>query len=461
MAQILQRRYSLPVVRVTVTAVDGEPRAEMCLVVNADGHQEIQSQRTFDLAAFGCGDDTGSGEPDLRVPDDVRAWVADWVAHLRDDSPLPPSALWLHFRPPHGALGAVPWERDLQRDLGVPLLRLPGQLPEPARSSSTFDVALVATAPAANQDVATAAAAAVARAMADGVGQRLRLHVFTEREAYDVMGRLSLQLPAREVVVHRARPLLPDVLPPKSASVPPATAPAIENPWLRWVRQAMSGRTLDAVHLVVHGYYLGYDGAVLTSAVTSSAEQKLPRTLQAGEVLGFANQVGALNLTFSRPPDNFSDYGLRQLVDELSGLRAGPVMLHDPREDPGLDALRDGYRFLSAGEPVPAPASPALTLCTQPHQVLRRHPEDVETPQGSLSLRSSPAVQEQFDRDQTPMWLAAAERYLEHWEGELVKFQSSQERRTPTPIEVSYYTGIETALHKIRDVVDRHAEQLP
>lgn len=471
MAQILQRRYSLPVVRITVDTVEGEPRADLCLVVNVDGRQEIQSQSTFDLAAFGCVDNPGTGDPDLRVPDPVCAWVADWVAHLRAGSPQDasagpagasrgPAALWLHFVRPHGSLGAVPWERDLQPRVGMPLLRLPDVLPDPDRSGSTFDVALVATSVHSEGLSAGARTAPdVARAIAEGVGPRLRLHVFVESEAYAPVEEALAGLAAREVTVHRAGPVPPETPRTRTTPVPPASAPAVDNAWLRWVRRAMGGLTLDAVHFVLQGFSLGYDGALLTPSSPAWSDRGLPRTLQAGELLGFLNQVGALSATFTRPTDNHSDHGLRQLVDELSLLRAGPVVLHDPRLDPELMDLREAYRFLSAPGQARAPATPSLVMCVQPHRVLREL-DDVEMPPGDLALRSSPAVKEQFERDRTPMWLSAAERYIEQWESDLIKFRRSSAERSPTPVEVSYYAGVETALHKIRDVVNRHAEEL-
>lgn len=476
MAQLLQRRYSLPVVRITVDAAEGEPRADLQLVVNADGNQEVQDQRSFDLGDFGCGGELTVSEPELRVPREVREWIVDWIRGLRASSDnVPPAnaapsqsglgghaALWLHFFTPHGSLGAVPWERDLQPDLGRPLLRLPDMLPDPDRSSSTFDVALVATVPAAEgPSTATQMGPGIARAITAGVGGRLRLHVFADAEAYDTLEAELADVPAREIHVHRAGRLRTEPRAPLSSIAPPHAAPAVENPWLLWIRQAMTGRTLDAVHFLVHGHSLGDDGAVLTSSSPTSPDRLLPRTLQTGELLAFLNQVGALNATFSRPADNYSDYGLRQVVSELSSLRSGPVMLHDPRVDPDLSDLQAGYQFLSAAGPARPPASASLTLCAQPHRVLRNHPEDIEPQPSGADLNSSAAVKDQFNRDETPMWLGAAERYIEHWEGDLIKFQHASKERTPTSMEVSYYAGVESALHKIRDVIDRHAEQLP
>ena len=335
-------------------------------------------------------------------------------------------------------------------------------LPDPDRSSSTFDMALVATAPTAEgPSTAIQMGPGIARALAAGVGKRLRLHVFADAEAYDTLEAELANVPAREVHVHRAGRLRTESRAPLSSIAPPHAAPAVENPWLIWIRQAMTGRTLDAVHFLVHGRSLGYDGAVLTSSSPTSPNRLLPRSLQAGELLAFLNQVGALNATFSRPTDNYSDYGLRQFVSELSSLRAGPVMLHDPREDLDLVDLQAGYQFLSTAGAARPPASSSLTLCVQPHRVLRSHPEDIKPQPSGADLNSSAAVKDQFNRDETPMWLSAAERYIEHWEGDLIKFQNAIEQRTPTSMEVSYYAGVESALHKIRNVIDRHAEELP
>jgi hypothetical protein len=56
------------------------------------------------------------------------------------------------------------------------------------------------------------------------------------------------------------------------------------------------------------------------------------------------------------------------------------------------------------------------------------------------------------------MWLAAAERYIEQQQGELIRYRQSTTQRRPTAAEEAYFSGVESALRKIREVVDRHAE---
>jgi hypothetical protein len=78
---------------------------------------------------------------------------------------------------------------------------------------------------------------------------------------------------------------------------------------------------------------------------------------------------------------------------------------------------------------------------------------------GTAGPAPSAAVQAHFDRDETPGWLAAAERYLEQQEAQVMRFRSEARTRTPTAAEVAHFEGVATAVRKARDVIDRHAER--
>jgi hypothetical protein len=447
MANILQREFSLPVVKVAATDLSGRPAAHLQLVLNVDRQQMTVGDETHKLAAFGYAEHTGRAGPVLEVPQEVRRFIADWV----HDQIAPSEVLWLYLVKPYGALGAVPWERDLQQEIEIPLLRLPDALPEPDRPRLTFDVALCITAAADGPKVAARMGADVARALADSISERLRLHVFADLKSHSLLEHELGNLPVKAVTVHDPRAA--------QERSPAQTGPGIQNSWLAWIRREIRGKTLDAVHFVSHGCTLGYEGAILTTPSPTYTPRLSLQAVQSGELRRFLTQVGALVVGFTRPYGNKSDYGLRRLVDELGSMRAGPVLLHDPQTDPDMKTLGQAYRFLSVRGPARPPADPSIMLYAQPHQVAGLNLDHAPEVPGDADLKSSSAVKEHFSRDDTPRWLAAAERFIEDREAEVIRFQQSKRDQPPTPQQEAYFNGVQNALRKMRVVVNQHAER--
>ncbi len=441
MAMRLQREFSLPVVAVRLDQEAYRPVARVDLLVNEDGEQALHGSRTVTLDDLGCDART---EGSMRVPPDLVSFVADWTRDV-----LPPErALWLHLVKPYGSLGAVPWERALVPVIGRPLLRLPDVLPEPSRSTSTFVVALVATAPAPEgAPPAPLLVTPVAQALVDGLGPRLHLHVFADDGTQAEVERALEPLGIARLEVHRPR-----------VERRGSGDSDLRNAWLRWVRDDLAGRSLDAVHFLVHGTSLGTHGAVLTP-LQPSLDRAYPVPVEASDLEAFLNRVGALVVGFTRLPDNWSDYGLRLVADDLGSRRAGPVVLHDPALDPGYEAMAGCYAFLADPAPGRAPVSPGLQLYAQPRQVADESTSLPPTDRGSADLSPSAAVQAHFDRDETPAWLAAAQRYLEQQEAQVMRFESESRSRTPTAAEVAHFDGVAAAVRKARGVIDKHAEQ--
>jgi hypothetical protein len=360
--------------------------------------------------------------------------------------------LWLHLVKPYGVLGAIPWERDLVPALERPLLRLPDALPQASRSTSTLSVAVVATAPAPEgPPPALLLGLPVTQALDKALAGRMRLQIFADTGARQVVESQLRQHGFANVEVHA-----PTQGPPGPQSGGFRTGD-LRSGWLRWVRDTLAGHPVDAVHFLVHGNDLGTRGAILTP-LEATAERELPVSVEAAEIESFLTQVGALVAGFTRLSDNWSDHGLRLVTDELGSRRAGPVLLHYPAHDDGLTALEAAYRFLASPLPTMPPSSPSLVLYAQPRQVAQEvaHLASSSDP----AFEPSQAVQAHFERDETPGWLAAAQRYLEQQDGALMRFRSESLERTPTQAELSHYAGVETALRKAREVIDIHAERL-
>jgi hypothetical protein len=455
MAIRLQREHSLPVVAARLVQDASGPAVQLDRIVNQDGEPSLQGSETLSLQDYG-GRTTTRSDPDLRVPDAMVQYVASWAGEVLE----PDRALWLHLVKPYGLLGSIPWERDLVPALHRPLLRLPDVLPEPSRSSSSLTVALIATAPAPEGpppalELGLPVARALAAAVSGGLAGRLHLHVFADTDARQAVEDGMRQLGLAEVEVHA-----PGTRPPDGRSYLRSDRSRVgdlRSGWLRWVRDTLTGRPVDAVHFLVHGNSLGTRGAILTP-LDATAEREIPVSVEAAEIEMLLTQIGASTAGFSRLPNNWSDHGLRQVVDELGSRRAGPVLLHDPALDGDHAALTEAYRFLTEAQPSVPPASASLTMYAQPRQVLQEVPH--LRPADGWTVGPSSAVQAQFDKEETPGWLAAAQRYLEQQELTLMRFRSESQSRTPSPAEQSHYAGVESALRKARDVIDRHAERL-
>jgi hypothetical protein len=446
MAEQLQREYSLAVVKVHLTDTPERPAVMIDLVLNIEGEQHVTASQEFSLIDFGV-DSKTSSEPHLRVPEEASSWIAAWTQdQLEPDDPI-----WLHLKKPYGLLGAVPWERDIQTEVQRPFLRLPDRLPEPVRPGSSFHLALLATGPA-PEGVSTASQMGpkVARALAAGIGERLRLHVFADREAHDMLSQELAGLAVGDLVVYQ-----PDEMEPAHSDRP---VPVVGNEWLRWIHRAMMGRALDAVHFVTHGHALGEEGGILTTHSPTSEDRFLPVTIQAGELQAFLVRVGAAIAGFSRPYDNYSDYGLRRIVDDIGSTRAGPVLLHDSFSDPEMERLGEAYEFLTSTDPAVPPADPSVTLFAQPRQVAAVDDLYAIQPSRFEEYEWSSAVQQSLEADDTPSWISAATRYVQDSEAELIRFEQLKETRIPTDSEEAYYAGVEAALNKIRNVVDSHVE---
>lgn len=433
MAFEIQREYSLPVVAVRLTMEESTPCVQLQLLVNVERQPEVHDERIVWLTEFGYGATTKSVDGGLSVPHGIAEWVGGWArAQLTDNDPL-----WLHLVKPYGTLGAVPWERDLQPAVDRPLLRLPDVLPDPEQSTTTYDLVFVATSPSGVPSAETPdVLAAIARI------ENIRLHVFSDTHA-DAHLREIVAATGGATMYHYD---------PNTVESSTYTS-GLRNPWFRWIKHSLAGRSVDAVHFVVHGAQLGPQGAVMLRYQPDDHTAS-PTMAQAGELAAFLTQVGALTVGFTRPSDNYSDYGLRRVVDDLGAMRAGPVLLHSPAAAAETAELTVCYRFLADFRPAEAPSNPNVLLYAQPRHVQR--PPDQAPPELPATTQS-PSVTKHFERDSTPAWLGAAQRYIEQQEGELRRFQESA--AVANPNEAAHYAGIEAGLQKVRAVVERHAER--
>lgn len=403
-----------------------------------------------------------SGGYSFRFPD----WAIDEMrADLAGGAPGEP--LWLHLERPSGYLGAVPWERLLQPALGIPVLRLPVvEAGLPRETPRTLEVLLCASGPVAKESIDVAP---TLRMMVDQMRsqafRRIRIHVFTDQE---FQGALPLEwtrggaLAGGEVIVHDPQGAARFAIPEAHERVS-EVKDRLESPWLLWMRQALSGRSVDVAHFLCHGY-LSFDRGALSLAESplENQDRRSARFVGVHELNTFLTQVGAWSTAFSSPENNYSEVGLRLLADSVAQTRPGPLLIHDLPRDPGCPALGAAYRFLYAPFPEIPPASSALAIQCQPSRVARvvaamrgglesfsAGTEAPLPPPGSpaASAEADPLAQVFSTTENVPTWVAAATRYVEQ---QAVRLQENEEA---APTESRRSDQATDTLRQIQDII--------
>jgi hypothetical protein len=298
--------------------------------------------------------------------------VTDGLRGALEDLGLAPGLpLWLHLVKPYGFLGALDWEAALVPTLGRPLLRLPDFLERPRENRSVLDVALVCSEPVSEprlnppqvlRDV-------VAAVLAGSRRPRTTIHIFPDDVYQDALRAAFAGEP--RVAVHDPQGAqVHGVLPRGSGSLRGDDSGELQSPRLKWMRDSMKGRSLDAVHFVCHGFVADQRPALaLAESPLSNRDRRDARYVGAGELTAFLTQVGAWSAVFSSPPGNYSEAGLRLLADSLAQARPGPVLYHTldmPGFDPALQAM---YGFLYAPMPSPLPLQERWFAYCQPELI--------------------------------------------------------------------------------------------
>lgn len=398
---------------------------------------------------------------DFNLPGDFRAGLAQAVVEQNPDG----QPLWLHLAKPYGYLGMVPWERLLQPELKLAILRLPDFLANPPRETpSVLDVVLCSSLPLAKESfMVIDHLTQMAQCILDAVPRQTTIHMFTDREWYpQLKSRVNaMGLLGGPVQVHD---------PEAAASYPAPEASVrignrqggIGNPWLLWIRDALQGRSIDIAHFVCHGYLSGDQGALAFSETpVRNEDRRLARFVGASELTAFLTQVGAWSAAFSSPEHNYCEMGLRQLADAIAQMRPGPIIHHEIPTDFDGQALAAVYRFLFGPALEPPPASPALFTYCHPSR-LSTAPE--ARSQARYTLRagaepageaaSHPVLKSLFEtEDNLPSWIAASERFFEQQNLQLRKMAQGpgSERQRSTE-------GLRQTLEQIQEIIAKAAE---
>lgn len=374
MAELLKRQYDIVVLRVAMPNGARDDDVTFTLQAKVDGELRDLHHWPTTFAALGLGVSSESrpGQGKVLMPDLPAGLVETVRAFFRADG-RPDRPLWVHMVLPSGTLRFVAWERVLGAAIGVPILMLPDFLfPPPLDTEAELEVLVCGSAPLGHEHWSVLDALRVTiRRISNSVDRPIHINVFADQQIADTLLEEWTGVPgfAEEVTVHDpadARPFAEEDRDEPAQAVPSG----IRSPWLRWMKQTLKGRSIDVAHFVSHGYLSHGRGSLLfAQSPKGRTDRYLAGPVGAGELQNFLTAIGAWATSFVALSDNYSEPGLRVVIDDIAQSRPGPLVMHSITDDPKGDALSDAYGFLFGHSRRAPPVSPALLLYCQPYLV--------------------------------------------------------------------------------------------
>ena len=370
MAEALKRQFDIVALRVSMTNASRDD-VTFTLQAKSDGMlRDLQSWRST-ISALGL--DSHSGvRPTQRVLDrpDFPPRMLAFIRNYYETDPRGRRPIWVHVVAPYGALRFVAWERVLGRALGVPVLMLPDFIfPPPLDTEEELEVVVCGSAPLGHEHWSVLdAMRTTVRCISNAVDRRVHLHVFTDQAIYDTLLREWTGLPgfAEQATMHdpaTARPFADE-----TDEASEASPYALRSPWLRWMAETLSGHSVDVAHFVCHGYLSRGHGAMLfAQSPLGRTDRYLAAPVRSPELNSFLTTMGAWASSFVSLPDNYSELGLRAVIDDIAQTRPGPLIMNASAADPTGEALSAAYGFLFGRTRRSPPASEALCLYCQPY----------------------------------------------------------------------------------------------
>ncbi len=373
MAEILKRKYELLVLKVNLDTSTRQVVVHMAIEMQVDGEYRRVDEHRILAEAMGLPDRLEQRKTryrgyDFTLPNDTIEWLKQcMIDHNPERVPL-----WLHLTKPYGYLGMVPWERLIQEELDVAILRVPEFLAEPPRENpSVLDVVLCSSRPAAKGSfMIVEHIGRIIDKIKMTVPHRTTIHVFVDRESYHELNHINS---AFDDSVRFYDPETASSYMATEATLRIEDRPGqIRSPWLLWIRDSLQRTSIDVVHFVTHGYMSSDRGALaLAESPLINKDRRMARFVGAAELTTFYTQIGAWATVFSSPENNYSEMGLRQLADTIAQKRPGPVVYHEIPQDWDAVAIGDVYRFLfGSALSAPPPATPSVFIYCHPLRVI-------------------------------------------------------------------------------------------
>jgi hypothetical protein len=305
-----------------------QPDGEVVSASLFEGPEPIGAPMALPAADFGLpqGCDARALESaSLSLPERLTSYL-----RAASDSRLGPrDPLWLYIPRGAGKLALFPWEAEIWRAIGKPLLRLPNFLDDPFEAGSTLEIALAISLPA-DSGVAFPKDQLVALLAALG-GQNpphddIVLHIFADAGLEDrITSIIAAQTSAAglRIAVHAAS-TADDTVPPGSG---PAPSRKRSSPWLRWMARRLEGKTIDLVHFICPAYYAETGGGLaLQQSRLIEGDPLWTRLIGADEVCAVLDPLGANAVSFAAIGPGGWQRAAGRMAFELSWRRPGPVI---------------------------------------------------------------------------------------------------------------------------------------
>jgi hypothetical protein len=366
MATALKQSFDIVVLKIELERRARSSDGDQDLVIftlqyHQDGGELLSLDPVEALLATIVLTDVASLEPEFAFPPDV----ADTLRHMFNSVRKGIQALWIHLVRPYGPLGLVPWEHLLGSIVETPILMLPDFIfPKPREDTATLRVALFASAPLRTELGPAIDAVSHLIENIRVADRTLTFDVFADDEIANGLRNGAMGSNAR-VSIHA-----PSDSPIASNIVASETVEgdALRSPWLRWIRQALVGRSVDVIHFVCHCAYLQGTGYLLFAAPRGERSRDyLSGKVGPRELSHFLTQSGAWACVLSSLEDSRSVTGLRAIADVIAQTRPGPVMLHPMCRDPDGVAISAGYSFLFSSSSLPPSWEHELYISCQPY----------------------------------------------------------------------------------------------
>lgn len=403
---------------------------------------------------------------------------------------------WMQLCAPFGYLGMVPWEGLLAPLVPGALVRLPTIDLAARTPSADLQVAVLAVPPDPERPTATVEALHGLRVEATS---RLRswTHAPPEDRARGRRGEGRDRRPAEARLTAADVDVLVTAIlrgSPRRTTVHVVTTPVLYHglralwrgrtwsvhlhdprpgggllgrgrgteDWFGLLTAAMGGEQADVVHLVCGATVLGNRVRLVLADAPHASASGTSRFVPLSTLRGFLDALGAWSVHLSAAPGDPCVPALRLAASRLLEERPGPVSFTDLAVDVDASDVRGAYAFLCRPDPALPPRHPGSLLACEPYRVrggggLQGGPHtSVEAP---AAAHPSGAIGAIIHDEETPAWVAAAQRFIEQRHLELARLRRDAPIGTTMPESRHAIEGVEDAIEDLTAVIEQWAAQ--
>ncbi|GAB4064151.1 hypothetical protein GCM10028777_09520 [Angustibacter speluncae] len=237
------------------------------------------------------------------------------------------------------------------------------------------------------------------------------------------------------------------------------TAPA---DWFAMVTAAMGGEQADVVHLVCGATVSGNRVRLALADPPEGGDGATSRFVSLSLLRGFLDGLGAWCVHLSAAPGDRCVPALRMAASRLLEERPGPVSFTDLGRDLDASDVRGTYAFLCRQDPALPPRHPDSLLACEPYRVRGAgslHGGPHTTIEAPAAARPTGAIDAIIHDEETPAWVAAAQRFIEQRHLELARLRRDAPVGSSTPESRSAIEGIEEAIADLTAVIEQWAAE--